>query len=228
MLLNRLIDLNIDARNPRTSRRPTVTGELPVRTAWGGVAVSASLFFLSAFMLNPLCFKLSLAALALLTGYSYVKRFSFLCHYALGLVLSIAPVGGWIAVTGEFSWLPVLLSLAVLFWVAGFDIIYSLLDLNFDRANGLHSIPVRFGEAKALQIAAAGHGLTLLFLALFGICTGLGWIYWVGVGITAALLKFEHHLVAEGGTDRIQAAFFTINGWIGILLFIFTFLEIYR
>lgn len=228
MLLNRIIDLSSDARNPRTCRRPTVTGELPMPAAWAGAGVAALLFFLSAFMLNPLCFKLAPAALVLLTGYSYVKRFSFLCHYVLGLVLSIAPVGGWVAVTGEFSWFPIFLSLAVLFWVAGFDIIYSLQDMDFDKENRLHSVPVSFGQARALQIAAAGHGLTIVFLALFGVWMGLEWLYWVGVALTAVLLKIEHGMLVEADPNKIQTAFFTINGWIGILLFIFTFLEIYR
>lgn len=228
MLFNRIIDVKFDARNPRTSHRPTVTGALPLPMAWLGVVISTALFFISAWMLNPLCFKLSPIALILLTGYSYVKRFSFLSHYVLGLVLSIAPIGGWIAVTGEFSWIPVLLSLAVLFWVAGFDIIYSLQDVGFDKNNGLHSIPVSFGERRALQIAGIGHFLTILFLAGFGLSAELGWVYWTGVVFVAALLKFEHSLIADGDLDRIQTAFFTINGWVGILLFIFTFLEIFR
>lgn len=228
MILNRMIDLNIDARNPRTSRRPTVTGELPVAAAWTGAALSAVVFFLAAFLLNSLCFKLSPIALMLLIGYPYVKRFSFLCHYVLGLVLALAPIGGWIAVTGTFSWLPVLLALAVFFWVAGFDIIYSLQDLHFDKNNGLHSIPVSFGEAGALRTAGLGHLLTIVFLTLFGFFGGLGWVYWIGVGVVAALLWFEHSLVSEGDLERIHTAFFTINGWIGILLFIFTFLEIYK
>lgn len=228
MLLNRLIDLKIDAQNPRTSARPTVTGELPVTTLWSGAVTSTTVFFLSAFMLNPLCFKLSPAALVLLTGYSYVKRFSYLSHFVLGWVLSVAPVGGWLAVTGTFSWLPLLLAAAVLFWVAGFDIIYSLQDIAFDKSYGLHSIPVSFGEAYALKVAAMCHLLTLFFLGTFGYFAGLGLIYWVGLAVTALLLKVEHGLIAEADLAHIDTAFFTINGWVGVLLFVFTYLEVYR
>ena len=228
MLLNRLIDLKFDARNPRTSRRPIVTGELPLAVAWAGVGICAVLFFLSTWFLNPLCVKLSPIALVLLTGYSYVKRFSLACHFVLGMVLSIAPFGGWIAVTGVFSWIPVLLSLAILFWVGGFDIIYSLQDLEFDRSQGLHSIPVSFGEKTALRISGLSHAAAISFFAFFGLAAHLGWVYWVGVGLVAVLLKIEHRLVEEGDLSKIDTAFFTINGWIGILLFIFTFLEIYR
>ncbi len=225
MTLNRIIDLRIDEKNPRTKTRSIVTGEFPLWAAWASTLAALGFFFLSAFMLNGLCFKLSVIAIILLTSYHYVKRFSFLCHFSLGLVLAIAPMGGWLAVTGLFSWVPVLLSLAVLFWVAGFDIIYSLQDLDFDRAYGLHSVPVRFGQTKALKISEACHWATILFLILFGIFAHLGVVYWVGVLITAILLKLEHALVSDGDLSRISTAFFSINGWVGILLLVFTFLE---
>ena len=228
MTLNRIVDLKIDAKNPRTQNRPILTGDFSLTEAWIAAAAALILFFLSAFLLNPLCFRLSFVALFLLSTYHYVKRFSFLCHFALGFVLASAPMGGWLAVTGIFSWLPVPLSLAVLFWVAGFDIIYSLQDLEFDRTHGLHSIPVRFGESKALQISRVCHLLTLLFLGLFGICAGLGIVYWAGIAISGVLLFVEQKLVWEAEPSKINTAFFTINGWIGILLFIFTLMDKYR
>ena len=228
MTLNRLVDLGIDGKNPRTQNRPLLTGEFPVWGAWVSAAVSLVIFFVSAWRLNPLCFRLSWVALALLSTYHFVKRFSFLCHFALGLVLASAPMGGWLAVTGSFSWIPVFLSLAVLFWVAGFDILYSLQDADFDRAHGLHSIPVRFGEPRALKLSGACHALAVVFLILFGWFHGLGVVYWAGVAVVAALLGFEHVLVADGDKSKINTAFFNINGWIGVLLLVFTVLEIFR
>ncbi len=228
MTLNRIVDLRIDEKNPRTKNRPLLTGAFSLKAAWIAVGAALIVFFLSALMLNPLCLKLSPVAFVALAGYHYVKRFHFSCHFALGLVLAIAPVGGWMAVTGQFSWVPVPLALAVLFWVAGFDIIYSLQDYDFDRAWGLHSVPVRFGQARALRISQICHIATVAFLTLFGAAAGLGILYWLGVVATAVLLKLEHTLISENDLSRIHAAFFTINGWIGILLLIFTFLETYR
>lgn len=228
MTLNRLIDLQIDSKNPRTKNRPTVTGEFKISWAWGLTGVSLAVFLISSALLNPLCLKLSPIALILLTGYHYVKRFSFLCHWVLGSVLAIAPIGGWIGVTGSFEWAPVALSLAVLFWVAGFDILYSLQDAEFDRSEKLHSVPVRFGTRKALMISRACHIATIFFLSLFGFFHLQGILYWAGVAITAALLSAEHFLVRDGDLLHINTAFFTINGWIGVLLLIFTFLDIFR
>lgn len=228
MLLNRLIDLRLDEKNPRTKSRALITGEISIQEAWAGVGVSAALFFLSAFLLNPLCLRLAPVALFLLSTYHYVKRFSFLCHFSLGLVLSIAPVGGWVAVTDGFSWVVLPLAAAVLLWVAGFDIIYSLQDLDFDRANRLHSIPVQFGQETALRISAYCHLGVAVLLILFAVVAHLGVIFLAGVAITAILLKVEHSIIFSGDLSRINAAFFTINGWIGILLLIFAFLEIFR
>ncbi len=228
MLLNRLIDLKIDAQNPRTKDRPIITGEFSPKAAIVSTAAALAIFFLSALMLNPLCLKLSFVAIFLLSTYHYVKRFSFLCHFTLGLVLAIAPMGGWIAVTGSFSWIPVPLALSVLFWVAGFDIIYSLQDIDFDKSHGLHSIPVKFGQRSALKISAYCHVATALFLALFAFAGHLGIIYGIGVLFCGILLKLEHMLLSEEDLSRIKTSFFMINGWIGILLFVFTFLDILR
>ncbi len=228
MTLNRIADWAIDAKNPRTRKRALVTGDFSIFTAWIAVAVSVLIFFLAAALLNPLCFKLSPIALFLISGYHYVKRFSFLCHFALGAVLGIAPVGGWLAATGHFSWLPLPLALAVMAWVAGFDILYSLQDMDFDKSMGLHSVPARFGLNQSLKISFLCHVAAVAFLALFGFVAQLGILYACGVFITAVLLKIEHSLVADGDLSRLNTAFFTINGWIGILLFVFAFMDVYR
>lgn len=228
MTLNRLMDREIDRRNPRTQRRPLVTGEFSLQAAWSVAFVSLAIFFLSAYFLNPACFKLSPIAVILLSGYHTIKRFSWMCHFALGLVLGIAPIGGWLGVTGTFSWVLLLLSLAVLFWVAGFDILYSLQDVEFDKTHGLHSVPVRFGQETALKGSAHCHVATAVFLTLFGLFLHLGILYWVGVAVSGALLKLEHKLIEDGNLSRINTAFFVINGWIGVLLLIFTFLEVFR
>ena len=228
MILNRIADRTIDAKNPRTKGRALVTGDFSVSGAWTAAAVSAVIFFASASFLNPLCLKLSPIVLILLSAYNYVKRFSFLCHFALGTVLGIAPVGGWMAVTGSFSWTPVLPALAVMSWAAGFDILYALQDVDFDKSLGLHSVPVAFGVPRALAISGGCHAATVIFLALFAIAASLGVLFAVGVAVTAALLLFEHRLIGDGDLRRINTIFFTINGWVGILLFVFTALDIYR
>ena len=228
MLLNRIADRAIDAKNPRTKDRALVTGDFSVSGAWTAAVVSAVIFFASAAFLNPLCLKLSPIVLMLLSAYNYVKRFSFLCHFALGTVLGIAPVGGWMAVTGSFSWTPVLPALAVMSWVAGFDILYALQDVDFDKSLGLHSVPVTFGVPRALAISGGCHAATVIFLALFAIAASLGVLFAVGIAVTAALLLFEHRLIGDGDLRRINTIFFTINGWVGILLFVFTALDIYR
>lgn len=228
MTLNRIIDRQIDTKNPRTKNRVLVTGEFRVSWAIGAVCIGIGLLLLSSWQLNALCLKLSPVAFALLTGYHYAKRFTFLCHFILGAVLAVAPVGGWLAVTGVMAPAPFVLALAVLFWVAGFDILYSLQDMDFDRVSGLHSVPVKYGESKALLISKICHLVTVLWLILFGFAASLGPIYFTGVAVAAILLGVEHWLISEGGLSKINAAFFTVNGWIGILLFIFTLMEIYK
>ena len=228
MTLNRLIDLEADAKNPRTSGRPLVTGEIRVAQGWCVAGAGLVIFLFSAWRLNPLCFKLAPLVLIPLAGYHFVKRFSYLCHWTLGLVLSIAPMGGWMALSGVFSWKPVFLSLAVLFWVAGFDILYSLQDVQFDRENGLHSAPVRFGIERAIVISRACHGVAILFLLAFGIAMSLGVLYWAGVLAVSGLFIFEHRIVSEKDLSRINTAFFSVNGWIGILLLVFTFLDVFK
>lgn len=228
MTLNRIIDKSIDEKNPRTAGRAIVTGQFRVSWAWTAVVVAVSLFFLAAASLNPFCLRLSPLALILLCTYHYAKRFTWLCHFVLGAVLAMAPVGGWFAVTGFFSWPPLFLALVVLFWVAGFDVIYSLQDVEFDRSHRLHSMPVSFGQDRALEIAGYCHIATLLFLVCFGWVWRLGVVYDAGLLIVAVLLRIEHSWIADGDLSRVNAAFFTINGWIGVLLLVFSVLEIVR
>ena len=217
MGFNRLADQQIDARNPRTAARELPAGRMSRGEVWAFVGLSAGLLVLAAWQLNPLCLALSPVALAVVFGYSYTKRFTALSHVVLGLALAIAPMGAWIAVTGRVDLPPVLLGLAVLTWVAGFDIIYACQDVDFDRGAGLHSIPARLGVKGALRVSRALHVAAVVFLGLLYTTVPLHPHYFLGVGLVAALLAYEHSLVKEGDLSRVDAAFFTVNGWIGVL-----------
>jgi 4-hydroxybenzoate polyprenyltransferase len=228
MGFNRIADRHIDARNPRTARRELPAGVLTVAEATAAVVVASAIFVVAAWRLNTLCLALSPAALAWVMAYSYTKRFTRWSHVVLGLGLSIAPVGGYLAITGEWSdpwWMLCVLAIAVATWVAGFDILYSLQDVAFDRENGLHSVPVAFGEAGALAVARALHVATIVSLALVGVAVGGGWLYAAGVAVAAALLLYEHSLVRVGDLSRLDAAFFTMNGIISIAFFGFVLAE---
>lgn len=225
MGLNRIIDARIDAKNPRTAARHIPAGKVSVREAWLLVLGSFALLLLAAWMLNPLCFYLSPVALFFLFLYSFCKRFTALAHVVLGICLAAAPIGAWIALRGDVSWQILALGLAVLFWVAGFDIFYALQDLEFDRAQGLHSIPARLGVERALWLVRAFHVVMVFLLLLLLIGTGLGWIYLVGVVIVAALLVYEHLLVKADDLSRLDAAFFNMNGYISVTIFAFTLLD---
>jgi 4-hydroxybenzoate polyprenyltransferase len=227
MGFNRIADRHIDARNPRTARRELPAGVLSVAEATAAVAVASLVFVVAAWRLNPMCLALSPVALAWVLAYSYTKRFTRWSHLVLGIGLSIAPVGGYLAITGRWSepwWMLCALALAVATWVAGFDILYALQDVAFDRENALHSVPVAFGEAGALAISRALHLLSVLGLALAGFA-GAGWLYAAGVVIAAALLLYEHSLVRVGDLSRLDAAFFTMNGVISIVFFGFVLAE---
>ncbi len=220
MTFNRVVDRHIDSLNPRTKDRHLPSGLVNLWEAvviWG---VSSLLFFFGAWMLNPLAFFLSFPTLVILCGYSFWKRFSCLSHFVLGLSLGIAPVGAWIAVRGTLDPEILPLMVSVLFWVAGFDIIYALLDEEFDRRLGLHSIVVRFGKIRALQIAFALHGISVIFAALFGWTAQLGWIYYLGTAAFAGLILYEHSLVSPQDITRVNIAFFTVNGVISAGLFL--------
>lgn len=226
MAANRLIDLPIDRLNPRTKHWPVPAGRVKPVLLAALVIGGAGLLFLSAARLNRLCLLLSPLALLLLFFYPFTKRFTWSCHFWLGLVLAVAPAAGWIAVTGE--WDPRLLPLVagVLFWVAGFDILYALLDIDFDRRHGVYSIPQRFGLKPALLASRFCHILSVVSFAAFGaFIRGGGW-FWAGLLLMAVLLHYEHRLVGPARLERINKAFFTVNGWISVSFFVSTVLDL--
>lgn len=222
MAVNRIVDREFDARNPRTAQREIPRGAIGVREAWVTVAVAAALFVLAAGMLNPLCLALSPVALAWVCFYSFTKRFTRYAHLVLGLGLAIAPVGGYLAVTGAWSdpwWMLIALTVAVMTWSGGFDILYALPDVEFDRSQGLHSIPAALGVPRALAVARVLHVVTVGALALTVWVAGAGTLAWVGVAVAAAILAYEHSLVHGDDLSRLDAAFFTMNGVISITFF---------
>ena len=222
MSLNRAIDREIDARNPRTAIRPIPSGRLSVTRVWMAAGVSAGLLIFAAWQLNELAVKLLPVAMIILTMYHYTKRFTWLCHLVLGIADGGAPLGGWLAVTGAIAPPAWLLFIAVTTWVGGFDLIYACQDVDFDRANGLHSVPVRFGIAKSLWSARISHLITLLALAGVGFMLNLGPLYWVGWVAALGLLAYEHSLVTPRDLSKLNVAFFNINGYIGVIVLGFT------
>ncbi|HEV7388582.1 MAG TPA: UbiA-like polyprenyltransferase [Gemmatimonadaceae bacterium] len=228
MGFNRIVDREIDARNPRTKSREIPSGAMTVREATVAVITASIFFVIAAWQLNNLCLLLSPVALAWVLFYSYTKRFTRWSHLVLGVGLSIAPVGGYLAITGAWSnpwWMLIALAVAVATWVGGFDILYALQDASFDRENGLYSVPSTFGEANALGIARALHLTTVAALALAGLGAGAGMLYFLGVVVAAALLLYEHSLVKADDFSRLDAAFFTMNGVISIVFLGFVFTE---
>jgi 4-hydroxybenzoate polyprenyltransferase len=227
MGFNRIVDREIDARNPRTRQREIPSGVLPVLEAGIGVTIASALFIVAAWRLNPLCGWLSPFALGWVLFYSYTKRFTRWCHLVLGFGMSIAPVGGYLAVTGAWSrpwWMLVALALAVATWGGGFDILYALQDVAFDKSQRLYSLPVAFGERRALLIARLLHLGTVTCLALVGAATfagtNAGTFYALGVAIAAGLLMYEHSLVKPDDFSRLDAAFFMMNGVISVAFFV--------
>ncbi len=218
MAHNRLADRRIDAANPRTASRALPSGALSVRFVRTFLAISALVFLAAAASLNRLTLILSPVALALLLLYAYTKRFTALSHVVLGLCLSLAPVGAWIAVRGSIAEIPIVLGLAVLFWTAGFDVIYSLQDEEFDRRTGLSSIPARLGVRRSLVVSALFHVAMALLLLLVWRLTGSGTILLVGIGATVAALAYQHAIVRPGDLSRVNAAFFTANGFVSVTL----------
>jgi 4-hydroxybenzoate polyprenyltransferase len=226
MGFNRLADHAIDARNPRTATRELPSGRLRRPEVWAFVILSAGLLVLAAAMLNPLCLALSPVALAVVFAYSYTKRFTSLSHVVLGLALGIAPVGAWLAIRGEFAWPPIVLALAVSCWVAGFDVIYSCQDVDFDRREGLHSLPARLGVARALLLARALHAAALALMAAPYALVPLHPVYLAGVALVALLLAYEHSLVRADDLSKVDAAFFTTNAWVSVGYFVCTLLAV--
>ena len=226
MGFNRWADREIDAKNPRTNTRA-----LPQRLVSPGqvivfITVSSAVLVFAAYKLNPLCFYLSPLALGIVFLYSYTKRFTFLAHAFLGLAISGAPLGAWIAVTGRFEAPAFVLALAVLFWLVGFDVLYALQDIEFDRKAGLHSIPQRFGIGRSLWISRGSHAVTMAALFWLASLLSLGWYYRAGVFIALCLIIYEHALVKESDLSKLDIAFFNMNGYISVTIFFFTLLDV--
>jgi 4-hydroxybenzoate polyprenyltransferase len=226
MGLNRLIDAGIDAKNPRTAGRAIPAGLLGKGTTLLFVVLSVLLLLYAAAKLNPLCLKLAPVALFFLVLYSYCKRFTALAHVVLGLCLAAAPVGAWIAIRGTVDLPAILLGLAVLFWVAGFDILYALQDLDFDRSAGLHSIPVKLGVTGSLWLARLFSLIMVICLAGVYLLLPLGAPFMAGIGATLCLLAYEHWLLRDGDLSRLDLAFFTTNGYISIIIFVATLIDL--
>ncbi|MGQ9656979.1 MAG: UbiA-like polyprenyltransferase [Fimbriimonadales bacterium] len=225
MAFNRLADRDVDALNPRTRTRALPAGLLTPRQMGAAMGIAIAVFFYAAWQLNLLCLMLAPVALFVIMGYSYSKRFTPLSHYWLGLSLGIAPSAVWIAVRGTLELPPAWLTLGVMFWVAGFDILYSLQDEAFDRAHGLRSLPQTLGTARAVLVSRLSHVLCIVMFAIGGIALGAGLWYYLGVAFAALMLAYEQSLVKPNDLSRLDIAFFTLNGYVSIGLFLFAFLD---
>ena len=232
MGFNRYLDRDIDAANARTSTREIPGGVIAARQALVFVLLNVVAFVVTTWFINPLCFYLSPVALAVVLGYSYTKRFTWLCHFVLGLGLALAPVGAYLAVGGQFDWIPVLLGAAVLTWVSGFDIIYALQDIQFDREQGLFSVPVKAGFMRALRISEGLHVLTAILIGAVVYLLDAAYpefspLLWVGAGIFTALLFYQHTLVRDEDLSKVNLAFFTTNGIASLLFALFLIGDIF-
>ncbi|HEX5741117.1 MAG TPA: menaquinone biosynthesis prenyltransferase MqnP [Pilimelia sp.] len=228
MAVNRIIDRHIDARNPRTRGRELVTGAVSVRTAWIGAVAALAVLLAAAAALNPLCLALAPVAVVPLVVYPYGKRFTDWPHAILGLAQLVAPVGAWLAVTGTFAgsgpaWV---LGAAVGLWIGGFDLIYACQDAEVDRRIGVRSVPARYGVRFALRASTAAHVVTFGLFAWFGELAGLGWLWWVGLALAGAAFVYQHTVVTPSDLSRVNRAFFTANGFVGIALFCFALLDL--
>jgi 4-hydroxybenzoate polyprenyltransferase len=221
MAINRIADLRYDKENPRTKMRALATGALSVSFAWIFTLIAVVVFFLAAWQLNPLALKLAPLAIAILFFYSFTKRFTSWSHLFLGFALGISPAAAWIAITGGLDWRMLILCAAVTLWVGGFDVLYACQDIEFDQQSGLYSIPKRFGVANALWIARAMHVGVVLLLGWLAASFGLPWPAWAGIVVVAALLAYEHSLVKANDLSKLNAAFFTVNGYISMLFLLF-------
>ena len=226
MACNRIIDREIDARNPRTAGRELVTGAVSVRSAWTGALIAVVVFLGAAAALNPLCLALAPIAVIPMVVYPYGKRFTNFPHAILGLAQAMGPVGAWIAITGQWSWDAVILGLAVGVWIGGFDLIFACQDVQADRAHGVLSVPARFGIPAALYGARASHAVTTLLLVWYALATDAGGFFWTGLVIVSVAFLYEHSIVTPHDLSRLNRAFFTVNGLIGIVLFVCALLDL--
>lgn len=227
MAFNRYLDRHFDAKNPRTAIREIPAGILKANNVLWFTIVNCLLFIGCTFFINRLCFYLSPVALLVVLGYSYTKRFTPLCHLILGLGLSLAPIGAFLAVTGEFDFLPILFSLAVIFWVSGFDIIYALQDEEFDRSQQLYSMPSWIGKAKALRVSEWLHVLSVACVITAGWLGGFGWLYWIGIAIFAGMLVYQHSIVKPNDLRKVNLAFMTANGIASVVFAVFVIADLF-
>jgi 4-hydroxybenzoate polyprenyltransferase len=228
MAANRILDRRIDARNPRTANRELVTGAVSVRTAWTGAAVALVVFLAAAALLNPLCLVLAPLAVIPLVVYPYGKRFTNWPHAILAIAQAVGPVGAWLAVTGTLagSWPAWLLGAAVGLWIGGFDLIYACQDSEIDREIGVHSVPARYGRRFALHASTVAHVVTFALFIWFGALVGFGWLWWIGLAFTAVAFGYQHLVVSPTDLSKVNRAFFTANGFVGIALFVFALLDL--
>ena len=227
MAFNRYLDSHFDAKNPRTAIREIPAGIISKENALRFVIINCIVFITATFFINRLCFFLSPVALFVILFYSYTKRFTALCHLVLGVGLSLAPIGAYLAVAGHFSVLPVLFSFTVLFWVSGFDIIYALQDEEFDRSQQLHSIPAALGKSKALKVSELLHLLSAFCVAGAGIYGHFSWAYWIGIAVFGGMLLYQHSIVKPNDLSKVNIAFMTANGIASVVFAIFVLLDIF-
>ncbi len=228
MAFNRIVDLRFDLKNPRTTNREIPAGKISVFSGTVFVLASSLLFIVTTFFINRLVFYLSPVALIVIFMYSYTKRFTSLCHFVLGLGLSLAPIGAYLSVTSRFDILPVLFSIVVLLWVGGFDIIYALQDDEFDKSLNLHSVPVKIGRKKSLILSSISHLAAISIIITAGLSWPFGWLYWSGVVIFTAMLTYEHFIVKPGDLSRVNMAFAVINGIAGLVFGLFVIASLYQ
>lgn len=227
MAFNRYLDRRFDARNPRTAIREIPAGVISANSALAFTILMCVLFVATTWFINPLCFYLSFVALAVVLGYSYTKRFTPLCHLILGLGLSLAPIGAYLAVTGKFALLPILFSFAVIFWVSGFDIIYALQDEEFDKQHQLYSIPSWLGKARALRVSELLHLVSAACVIAAGLYGGFSWLYWAGCAVFIGMLVYQHSLVKPTDLSRVNLAFMTANGIASVVFALFVIADMF-
>jgi len=227
MAFNRYLDSHFDAKNPRTAIREIPAGIISKESALRFVIINCLLFITATFFINRICFFLSPVALFVILFYSYTKRFTALCHLVLGVGLSLAPIGAYLAVTGQFDLLPILFSFTVLFWVSGFDIIYALQDEEFDRSQQLHSIPAALGKTKALRVSELLHVLSAVCVIAAGVYGHFGWWYWTGIAVFIGMLIYQHSVVKPNDLSKVNIAFMTANGIASVVFGVFVLLDIF-